>query len=319
MSTRVDRNALDAIVRKLKAIQGQGGLTTAEVARMADVLDLSERQLWRLIGRGTAEIKERPKFELNKDQLVEIAECRGNVKLAYDRLKKRDAIDVSVITARRAYRRQLSESERAYIRFGEHARRASTVALAEPEVTRNAIWELDHVQLPIEVVVPRSKQIERPWGTFCIDRATRAITGFSINLSPTSADVLLALRHGIALDERYGPFEGTPEVLRWDNGREFTSDAVTQVATQLGCYPQVTPAYTPSRKGVIERFNKTIQEASSMATEGWASRSSAKSSTPGSRSTTSTGPIRESAGAHRQRPGTRIPRRCGSPIRMSCA
>jgi putative transposase len=256
----VDLAARDAIVQVLARSRDAGGLTTEQVQFQADVLGISRRHLYRLLNRGSAEHRRRAAFALTEDERVLYAESCGHVSRMFARLEQEGQARGSIRTYRRAVQEEFNLSERDFLRKGEAARRDGLVKLKRTPGARNGVWETDHMQFPIEVIPPRGKKLVRPWLTATIDLATRAITGFAISLRPTAADVLVTLRHGVMPDERYGPFRGVPEMVVPDNGREFSADAVSQVARKLGFVVAPTRAYSPSEKGTIERFNRTIQD-----------------------------------------------------------
>ena len=123
---------------------------------------------------------------------------------------------------------------------------------------RNALWEGDHVELPVLVLAPRAQRAAKPWATLFLDGYSRLIMGWAISMRPTSAVVLAALRAGIVVDPARGPFGGVPGVLRPDRGLEFTATALRRSCAALGVELAPTPAYTPHLKGKVERVNRTL-------------------------------------------------------------
>jgi putative transposase len=111
------------------------------------------------------------------------------------------------------------------------------------------------------VMPPRGSEPVKAWVTVFIDVKTRAVMGWSINIEKSSADVLMALRKAVRLEPEHGPFCGAPDVVIWDNGGEFLADAVTQAALGLQILPRVAKPYMPHLKGVVERFNRTLEQS----------------------------------------------------------
>jgi len=260
MKPGMNPDAVEAIVQRLLALRRAGDLTDADVVLHAKALDVSRRTLYRWLAKGTSIPTAPPRVELTGDECAAFFEASGNAALAHRLLGADGDQRFSVRTYQRAIRRSLSPSERAYARTGERARRSKIVREKLVYPRRNMVWQLDHVELPIEVFPPRGAGTVRPSLTPCLDCHSRLVAGFVIQLTPTAADVLTALRHAVLPDERYGPAHGIPDVLVWDNGREFLAEAVTQVAVRLGCAVRPTRAYTPHLKGIVERFNRTIQQ-----------------------------------------------------------
>jgi putative transposase len=63
----------------------------------------------------------------------------------------------------------------------------------------NDIWQADHTKLDILVVEPTSKDgVGRPWLTVVLDDYSRAVPGYSLNLSaPSAMQTALALHQAI--------------------------------------------------------------------------------------------------------------------------
>lgn len=105
----------------------------------------------------------------------------------------------------------------------------------------------------------RSARPHRPWVTIFIDQYSRLVVGWALSLQPTSAEVLAAIRMAVVEDpERV--FGGVPTRLRWDHGREFGADAVTDASGLLGCVSVRCQPYASWQKGKIERFNRTLED-----------------------------------------------------------
>ena len=143
---------------------------------------------------------------------------------------------------------------------GEDGRRRYSVYRRWEPSDRNDIWEVDHAQLDILVTVPKWRDPIRPWLTVLIDGYSRVVMGTVLSVQPTTAEVLTAIREGIVIDEARGPWGGVPDLIRFDGGKEFLSEAVRRAAGRLGFTGLPTPPYSPHLKGKVERLHRTIGE-----------------------------------------------------------
>jgi len=116
------------------------------------------------------------------------------------------------------------------------------------------------VRLSIEVLAPRAQRARRPWVTLFEDQFSRLIVGWAISLRPTQAEVLAALRMAVTIDPERAEFGGVPVMLRWDCGLEFAAVSIEQATLALGCVSRRTEAYSPWKKGKIERLNRTLEQ-----------------------------------------------------------
>lgn len=160
----------------------------------------------------------------------------------------------SLSTFLRAVRRDLTAGERAGYRKGPEAARTQDVFGKRPRAWRNHVWEADHVQAPLRVEA--DGDLVRPYVTWFIDCATKAITGLAVTPGPpTRASVLAALRSAVLRCEPYGPFGGLPEQVRFDRGKDFLSRTVSAALTALDADLTVLPPYSPHLKGTVENLN----------------------------------------------------------------
>ncbi|WP_162002667.1 DDE-type integrase/transposase/recombinase [Streptomyces sp. CB01881] len=151
----------------------------------------------------------------------------------------------SLATFLRAVRRDLTAGERAGYRKGPEAARALDVFGKRPRTWRNHVWEGDHVQAPLRVHA--DGQLVRPYVTWFIDCATKAITGVAVTPgTPSRASILAALRAAVLRTGAYGPVGGRPETVRIDRGKDFLSRTVTAAFDALGTTVDDLPAYSPT-------------------------------------------------------------------------
>jgi putative transposase len=153
----------------------------------------------------------------------------------------------------------MSAADRAAWRTGEAGRRAAAVYLRRPDALRGRTWEMDHKQLPLLVMPPKGKALA-PWLTTVADDGTRALLGWAIAVTPTSGTVLTAMRMALTHEPDLFPFGAVPERVRIDRGLEVASGAVKEVLGGLAVVMHRLPAFTPHRKGKVERLNLTIEQ-----------------------------------------------------------
>lgn len=85
----------------------------------------------------------------------------------------------------------------------------------------------------------------------CIDIATRRVVIY-ISKTPRAAAVALLIRKAILA-------WGAPEVIKTDNGSDFTAQETVRLFDALGIEADVSDAYSPAQKGHVERAIKTYQ------------------------------------------------------------
>lgn len=88
-------------------------------------------------------------------------------------------------------RRDLCAGDRAGLRAGEAARRDFDVFLRRPATHRNAVWEADHVQAPVEVDVGDGHLVKL-WVTWFVDVSSNAVCGTAVTASAASRESVLA-------------------------------------------------------------------------------------------------------------------------------
>lgn len=237
----------------LVSLRANGQLSRAHVARAAEGLGVGERTVWRWLSDG--ERVERPgRFELTDDDMVELTYWHGNV--AAFRRARPDA--PSLTTLYRAVARATTPGQRAGIGSGEKARREFDTYLIRQPKHRNEVWEADHCELAIEVLL-EDGQVIKPWLTSFLDRYSRGLCGWAISGCPSQASVLGAWRVAILVEAPYGPIGGIPRAIRWDRGKEFLSGTIRQVALALAVDARALPGYRPHLKGAIEGLHETIE------------------------------------------------------------
>jgi putative transposase len=138
----------------------------------------------------------------------------------------------------------------------------------------NAIWQADHAQLDI-LLLREDGMAARPWLTIVIDDFSRAIAGYYLGFDPPSSlRTSLALRQGIwRKDHPHWHICGIPEVLYTDNGSDFTSKHLEQVAVDLKIRLIFSTPGKPQGRGRVERFFRTLNEMFLCDLDGYTRRS----------------------------------------------
>ncbi|MGY0219157.1 Mu transposase C-terminal domain-containing protein [Endozoicomonadaceae bacterium StTr2] len=132
--------------------------------------------------------------------------------------------------------------------------------------------EVDHTKLDVFVVDDEKYLLlGRPWLTTSIDALTRSITGFYIGFHPPSFLSLIKLLKSIIIPKKYISEKypeiknswicsGVPELLVFDNGKEFWSKDLEIVLAELNIQTQYNPVQKPWLKGKVERLYGTINK-----------------------------------------------------------
>ncbi|MBD3886587.1 DDE-type integrase/transposase/recombinase [Phormidium tenue FACHB-886] len=124
----------------------------------------------------------------------------------------------------------------------------------------NQVWQCDHTKLDLLVVDQSGELIGRPWLTSVVDTHSRCIMGIYLGFdAPSAVVVCLAMRHAILpkhyssayqLDELWGTY-GIPQYLYTDGGKEFNSQHLEQVASELKII--LCQRRYPAEGGIVER------------------------------------------------------------------
>jgi transposase InsO family protein len=112
------------------------------------------------------------------------------------------------------------------------------------------------------VLLRENGSAARPWLTAVIDDYSRAIAGYYPSFDPPSSlRTSLALRQGIwRKAEPRWRICGIPDVLYADNGADFTSNHLGQVAVDLKMRLVFSTPGKPQGRGKIERFFRTVNK-----------------------------------------------------------
>jgi putative transposase len=123
----------------------------------------------------------------------------------------------------------------------------------------NAIWQADHTLLDI-LLVREDAGTAKPWLTVIIDDYSRAVAGYFLHFeAPSAIQTALALRQAIwRKAEPNWQVCGIPDVFYTDNGSDFTSHHMEQVAADIKMQLVFSTPGKPRGRGRIERFFSTV-------------------------------------------------------------
>ncbi len=134
----------------------------------------------------------------------------------------------------------------------------------------NELWQADHTLLDI-LLVDEKGQLRRPWLTTIIDDYSRAICGYYLSFeTPCAINIALSLKQ--AIWRKSSPkwqVCGIPSILYSDNGKDFKSKHIEQVAADLKIQLKHSTPDKPRGKGRIERFFQTVDQLLLMNLQGY--------------------------------------------------
>jgi putative transposase len=125
----------------------------------------------------------------------------------------------------------------------------------------NEVWQADHSLLPIVVLNEQGKPA-KPWLTIILDDYSRAVAGYSLGFaSPNAQQTALILHQAIwrKADPRWH-LCGIPAQFYTDNGSDFISSHLEQVAADLKMALVFSWPGHPRGRGKIERFFRTVEQ-----------------------------------------------------------
>lgn len=125
----------------------------------------------------------------------------------------------------------------------------------------NEVWQADHTPLDI-VLIDENGIAKKPWLTTIIDDYSRAIGGYYLSFdAPCSINTALALHQAIwrKKDPKWQVC-GIPSIFYTDNGSDFKSEHIKQVAADLKIQLKNSIPGKPQGRGRIERFFLTVSQ-----------------------------------------------------------
>jgi putative transposase len=279
-----------AVIRPLAALPA---CVREDAKTAAAALDMSERQIYRLIrrcreaggeltallpggsggGRGRVRLDPgRDDFMMEViDQLYLTTQRLSAEKVAVEVRRRAAAAQVRAPSRNTIRRRIAALSIEARARRGDIAAPTPVGGVTPPASYPLDVVQIDHTPVDLIVVDPIDRQpIGRPWITVAIDVFSRCIAGFHVSLEPPSAtSVGLCLTH-IAADkqpwlqeigvEAVWPIIGRPRRIGVDNASEFHSEALARGCVQHDIEIDWRPVGRPQYGGIVERVIGTLME-----------------------------------------------------------
>ncbi|WP_158819917.1 DDE-type integrase/transposase/recombinase [Granulicella sp. S156] len=222
-----------------------------------------------------------------RSKIVEVLTCREKrtsrhvldaVKTELSELNKhRDSSRQLPIPCMKTVTRMIAKIPRYELAVMQHGKRFADVEYRStgrgPTTTRPLEQvEIDHT--PIDCIVvdeTTGLPLGRPWITSILDRYSKCCIGFSIDYGgPSTRSIMRAFKNAILpktyVKEKYPTIEnewpcyGLWSLLVADNGKDFLSDEVMRVSSDLGFDLLYGPPRMGSFKGAIERFQRTLNE-----------------------------------------------------------
>jgi putative transposase len=125
----------------------------------------------------------------------------------------------------------------------------------------NEMWQADHTPLDIRVLDERGRPA-RPWLTIILDDYSRVVAGYALSLhDPSSIQTALALRQAIwRKGDPHWSVCGIPETFYTDNGSDFTSQHLEQVAADLHMVLVFSIPGKPRGRGKVERIFESVNQ-----------------------------------------------------------
>lgn len=266
---------------------------TGEVRRQAAVLQVSERQLWRIIKgfkthRSTKGLLAQPPGRPLGTQVLrtEVEKVISELYYSYYLAPERPTVQaLSERVAAECRRQDLPAPTRQTVgrrvvalrgRATETRRVGSKAAKYEFQpmpghlsaASPLSFVEIDHS--PLDVMArsddPYCAYVGRPWVTLAIDVFSRCILGYYLSFEPPSiVATALCLTHAV-LPKLDGdvpagltwPMHGLPQEILTDNGRDFTSRAFQRGCDEHGIVLKYRPVGSPHYGGAIERLVGTV-------------------------------------------------------------
>lgn len=259
-----DREVAELLVARARAILERGDkLGEVFVADCAKAVKRKPRTFRRWISQGVPDSARSDRASLTEPQNDAFFEALGNCVRANRLLEARGHDPLPIRKYQRMVKRDLTARQVALAREGPASASRYSLFMERREKGRAVCFEADHKQADVLVKKPRGRgnsNLIRPWITIVMDTFSRGIASVCISIRPTQAEVLSALGAAMNTHPELSPVYGVPEILRIDNGLEFTANAVTEATANFDIVVVHTPPYTPHKKGKVERLNRTIDD-----------------------------------------------------------
>jgi len=252
------RGRLVGAVKRLRDERDEhtGRFRRGSISRVSTALGISVPTLYRYVNEGVPASKTDPastRWHWCEHAHAVLMLCGGDVTAARQYLLEDPDYAITLPSVRWMQfmvGENLAPDEVALIKLGAAAAKGLRIMLRLEVDERNLLWLSDHKQLDI-IVCPTRGKPGKPWVTLIIDAYSRKVLGAALSMRPSQAHVLAALQMAIAA-------AGTPRLLIFDRGLEFTADAIAAAAAELDFAALPTRAYSPNHKGKVERVAHTL-------------------------------------------------------------
>ncbi|QWP77218.1 transposase family protein [Lysobacter sp. K5869] len=278
----------------IRTLVADGAPTRGDVKAAASKLDLSERQLWRLI-------RDFRQHETTSGLVIQVTGRKAGAKVLPAEVERviTEMIEAYFLQPERwtrtaLHERTVAECARQGLRppafrtvssrlddyqnrdsqrkrIGAKAARYQYEPMpGHVEVSRPLERvEIDHT--PLDVMIrsddPYCDYVGRPWLTVAIDVCTRCVLGIHIGFeAPSILSVALCLTHCVLPKSPAAEFgvpldwimHGVPKEIVVDNGKDFVSAAFRRGCEQYGILLTYRPVGSPHYGGSIERLIGTM-------------------------------------------------------------
>lgn len=306
---REDRAALKAAVQAI--VEVEGGLSRERAEQLAAINGCSARTIYRYAApagsdpsdNSSSSTPESPGSDLVSDEedtfLLRLM-VHGSAGFVMDDLfwdlyyfcggnmswLRREVIGFGLPMPSEPTLSRLLKKESRMVRRGAthglHDRSNHLLYIRHSASEANEAWQVDEMVCDIDVLDPLSgtKKRIQPHLVLFIDDYSRFITAWAaLPGAITSEDFLCALADGIEVKQAENDsgalIGGAPDGLLFDNAQAFRSTMSTECLATLPITAKLSPPYTPTTKGKVERVNQTIQGLVVTAQPGVRSRSAA--------------------------------------------
>jgi putative transposase len=173
-----------------------------------------------------------------------------------------------------AHFRRVSAYDRARLQQGRAyaTRHFAKIGKGVAATFRLEVVEIDHTRANVSVKDESTgADLGRPWITIAIDRFTRMVVGLYIGFEPPSVYSVGQCLRNMILPKSYlkelcpdlmlgWEAYGVPVSVVVDNAMEFRSDYFKRVSACLGFDIHQQPVDKPEFKGIVERFNRSLED-----------------------------------------------------------
>ncbi|MCA1701495.1 MAG: hypothetical protein LC790_22395, partial [Actinobacteria bacterium] len=171
--SRDERRQIVDNVRSRRAAGSGGHDVVCSIAADAGV---SSDYIYRLAREGVAD-RTRRSWRLT-DRAIELYYSkRACIPDIHRALAEDGECPVGLRQLQRAFREQLGSDERAFVRWGAARRHSASGTVRWEAPARNAVWQTDHVQLGVPVLLPGHSKPKKLWMTYFLDCYSRMVMG----------------------------------------------------------------------------------------------------------------------------------------------